>query len=55
MNLFHFAGTVITCPPPVDCVPEGATILMNCTRSLDLTVGSKIRVVSMDGTATGCV
>ena len=51
--LFHVAGTLITCPPPETCVPEGDTIMIHCTRSLDLTVQSRIRVVSMDGSATG--
>ena len=51
--LFHVAGTLITCPPPETCVAEGDTIMITCTRSLDLTVQSRIRVVSMNGTATG--
>ena len=51
-SLFHVAGTVITCPPPEPCAAEGATVMIICTRSLDLTVQSRIRVVSMDGTAT---
>ena len=32
---------------------EGEVYMVTCTRSLDLTVESKIRVLSMDGTATG--
>ena len=52
-SLFHVTGTVITCPSPEPCVAEGETINITCTRSLDLTVQSRIRVVSMDGTATG--
>ena len=50
---FHFVGTVITCPPPAGCVEEGTTFMMSCTRFLDLSVQSRIRAVSMDGTATG--
>ena len=52
-SMFHLVGTVITCPPPEGCVEEGTTFMMNCTRSLDLTVQSRIRAVSMDGTAMG--
>ena len=52
-SLLHVAGTVITCPSPEPCVAEGETISITCTRSLDLTVESRIRVVSMDGRATG--
>ena len=52
-SMFHLVGTLITCPPPEGCVPEGTTFMMNCTRVLDLTVQSIIMVSSMDGTATG--
>ena len=51
-SLFCVAGSVINCPPPAECVEEGETYNVTCTRSLDLTIQSWIMPVSMDGTAT---
>ena len=50
---FLVAGTVITCTPPKDCLLEGETFMLTCSRSLDLSVESKIEVVSLDGSAKG--
>ena len=53
--LFPFTGTVINCHLPDDCFSEGEEYIATCTRSLDLTVLSKIKVSSVDGTATGYI
>ena len=45
-------GTVITCTVPDDCVEEGDEVTVTCTRSLDITEQSRIRVGTSDGTAT---
>ena len=39
--------------PSSECVEEGSTVTVVCTRSLDRTVQTRIRIASQDGSATG--
>ena len=45
-------GTVISCAGPDRCL-ESETFTLTCTRSLDTTLLSRIRIMSEDGTAMG--
>jgi CUB/sushi domain-containing protein len=52
MELQRISGPVISCAVPEGCVMEGSSVRVTCTRSQDLSVQSRIRVGSRDGTAT---
>ncbi|CAI8051656.1 hypothetical protein GBAR_LOCUS28286 [Geodia barretti] len=51
MELQPISGTIISCTVPDDCVVEGSSVTVTCTRSLDLTQQSRIRVSTEDGSA----
>ena len=53
IDIIVFAGTVIQCTVPDQCVESGNTITVTCTRSLDLSEQTRIRVQTKDGAATG--
>ena len=52
-SLYYAIGTLISCAVPDDCVEEGSTVTVTCTRSIDLSEQSRIRVNTEDGSATG--
>ncbi|CAI8033447.1 CUB and sushi domain-containing protein 1, partial [Geodia barretti] len=51
MELQPIAGTIISCEVPDDCVVEGRSVTVTCTRSIDLSEQSRIRVNTEDGSA----
>ena len=51
--LVHLSGTVIRCAGPQECLMEGETFMVTCTRSLDMLIQSRIAVMSEDGAAKG--
>ena len=52
-QFFYSVGTVVSCEVPDDCVEEGSSVTVTCTRSLDLSEQSRIQVNTEDGSATG--
>ena len=44
---------MVYCDAPSGCVEEGTTISIDCFRSQDLAVQSRITVNTKDGTAVG--
>ena len=52
-HFFSATGTVVSCEVPDDCVEEGSSVTVTCTRSLDLSEQSRVQVNTEAGTATG--